>query len=127
MIGSVLIVDDDEDILATLATILTLHDYGVVTAGDGLQGLEAVERQMPDLVLLDLKMPVMNGWQFAEAYRARWSERAAIVLLSAVDDPAQRAQEVGAVAWIGKPFEIVDFLRVVAAHLRSRAHLEVDR
>jgi len=126
MPGRVLVIDDDPDMLATVAEILGIHDYEVVIARDGQQGLEAVARRMPDLVLLDLKMPVMNGWQFAEVYRGRWSRRAPIVVISAVDDPARRAQEVGAVAWISKPFDIVEFLRVVAAHVGSTAPTYTD-
>ena len=80
--GVILVVDDDEDLLTLVAMVLSDEGYTVATARDGLEGLREVEHEMPDLILLDMKMPVMNGWRFASELRARYPRRAPIVVLS---------------------------------------------
>jgi len=110
----VLVVDDNEDILSLLALILEGEGYRVETAADGREGLEAVGRGMPDLILLDMKMPVMDGWEFAREYRAKYDRGGApIVVLTAAADAKKYAGEIGAAAWIGKPFDLDALLDIV--------------
>ena len=75
---------------------------------------------MPDLILLDMKMPVMNGWVFAKEYHRRYDKGAPIIVVTAADDARQRAIETGAVGWISKPFDADDLLRAVSAQFTER-------
>lgn len=117
----VLVIDDDEDLLEVVQFFLTREGYRVTTAKNGQEALDAVAASMPDLILLDMKMPVMNGWEFAKEYHRRYDKRAPIIVVTAADDARQRAIETGAVAWVSKPFEADDLLRAVAAHLHVEA------
>lgn len=111
---TVLVIDDDEDMLWLVSDVLQDAGYAVETAADGGQGLEAVARRLPDLILLDMKMPVLDGWGFARELRARHDRHPTpIVVLTAADDARKRAQEVGAVGWVGKPFSLGELIAAV--------------
>jgi CheY-like chemotaxis protein len=101
----VLVVEDDPDLAALEADVLEQCGHEVEVANNGREALDAVERKKPDLILLDMKMPVMGGREFAEEYRRREPSTAPIVVVTAADDAQRRAAEVGASAWIGKPFD----------------------
>ena len=101
----VLVVEDDPDLAALEAEVLKLRGHEVEVASNGREALEAVERARPDLILLDIKMPVMNGREFADEYRRREPSTAPIVVVTAADDAQRRAAEVGASGWIAKPFD----------------------
>ena len=105
MTARVLVVEDDPDLAALEADVLVESGHAVEIASNGREALDAVERAPPDLILLDMKMPVMGGREFAEEYRRRAPEAAPIVVVTAADDAQRRAAEVGASAWIGKPFD----------------------
>ena len=87
----VLVVDDDDDVCSAVAELLRLEGYGVQTAHHGQEGLQAVARQLPDLILLDMKMPIMGGTEFATAFRARYGREVPIVVFTAADDAQRRA------------------------------------
>ncbi len=114
---TILVVDDDKDIVSIMTFVLQEEGYRVETAADGREGLEAVERGMPDLILLDMKMPIMNGWEFAREFHSRYDRKTPILVLTAAEDARKRAQEIGAVGWIGKPFELDALVQVVRRHL----------
>lgn len=116
---TVLVVDDDEDLLALVALVLEGEGYKVQTATDGREGLEIIERGMPDLVLLDMKMPVMNGWEFAREFKARYDARAPIVVITAYTDARERAEEIGANGWIGKPFDLDTLVKIVGRYVKN--------
>ena len=112
---SVLVVEDDADLASLLQMILTDGGYEVALAGDGLQALARLEERMPGVILLDMRMPVMNGWEFAREYQARYGRVGApIVVVTAAENARARAEEIGADGWLEKPFEIDDVLRMVA-------------
>jgi CheY-like chemotaxis protein len=73
---------------------------------------------IPDLILLDLKMPVMDGWEFARRLDAEYEERAPIVVISAAENPGQRAADIHASGWIGKPFDLDRLVGTVDKHVR---------
>jgi CheY-like chemotaxis protein len=98
-------VEDDPDLAALEADVLQERGHAVEIASNGREALDAVQRAAPDLILLDMKMPVMGGREFAEEYRRREAKAAPIVVVTAADDAQRRAAEVGASAWIGKPFD----------------------
>ena len=109
----ILVVDDDEDILGALSDILGYAGYEVLTAQHGAQALDIISRERIRVILLDMKMPVMDGWAFAEAYRCRVNSQVPIVVLTAANEPARWAAEVQATAYLAKPFEMDDLLTLI--------------
>ncbi len=110
----VLVVDDDPDMRAVIVLTLEASGYATRVAQNGRQALEAVAARMPDLVLLDMLMPVMDGWQCARELHARYGRAVPIVVITAAEHARARAQEVAADDVLSKPFDIDDLLRVVA-------------
>ena len=113
--GPILVVDDDDMILMTVAESLELEGYDVLMAANGREALEQVQRRVPGLVLLDMRMPVMDGWAFATAARER-GFALNILVMSAAADARRWAQEINAQAVLPKPFELDDLLAVVGRH-----------
>ena len=100
-----LIVDDDRDIRKTLALCLSAEGYRVVEAANGQEALDILELERPAAILLDLMMPVMDGWAFCEEQR-RTGDVTPIVLLSASGGLEAQARELRVAAFIAKPFDI---------------------
>jgi DNA-binding response OmpR family regulator len=109
----VLIVDDDESITEFVCWVLGDEGHDVVSAPNGAAALKLVEELRPDLILLDMRMPVMDGWQFAKAYRASGRDGVPIVVLTAARDAAQSARDIGADGYLGKPFNLDDLVATV--------------
>jgi len=104
---TLLVIEDEADILFSLKTYLESEGYHVVTAGNGKEGLTFLNMNpMPALVLLDMKMPVMNGWEFSNEYRKQFPLRAPLVVMTAAADAEARAREAQANGWLGKPFSL---------------------
>lgn len=106
---NVLVVDDDPDMCSLIATILRPTDIHVETALDGYQGLEKAEDDQPDLVVLDVMMPGMDGW---ETYtRMKDVTDAPIMFLTVLtdDESVERGRELGAIDYLPKPFGAKDF------------------
>ncbi len=112
----ILVVEDDRDIRDSVVEILEDEGYGVSAAGDGLQALEllAAGAQKPDLILLDLMMPRMNGFQFREA-QLQHVEHAAIpvAVLTADGNAMEKARTLKADGFLRKPLRIEPLLDVV--------------
>ena len=115
----VLVVEDQRDIRDFVAFVLENEGYRVSTADNGAVALEHVAREHVDVVLLDMRMPVMDGWAFAQAYREQPGPHAPIVVLTAAQDAASRAAQIQADDYLGKPFELDDLLNVVARYARA--------
>ena len=109
----ILVVDDDEIILSTLTLFLEDEGYAVVAASNGKEALEHMEREHPRLILLDMKMPVMDGWAFAAAYRERPGPHAPIIVMTAARDARSRADEIAADDFLAKPFDLDRLLDLV--------------
>jgi DNA-binding response OmpR family regulator len=93
MPGKILVVDDDPDILDAVAMILESQDYEVVTARDGIEGLATLKAENPDLMILDLMMPKMDGFAVCkELQDPRWSKfrNIPILILTSVREEASR-------------------------------------
>jgi CheY-like chemotaxis protein len=109
----VLIVEDEVEILSSLAELLRDDGYDVVTAANGYQALAQFKAHHPELILLDLMMPQMDGWQFMQELRARAPDpHTPVVLMSAVQDLPREARRLGAQAWLRKPFRLEALLRL---------------
>ena len=115
--GAILVVDDDEAILDIVADVLRFEGYPVETAIDGVVALEVVERDRPALVLLDMRMPRLDGWGFARTLRERGIELP-ILVMTAARDAAGWAQEIGAGGYLAKPFDIDELLDAVRGSAR---------
>jgi CheY-like chemotaxis protein len=128
--ADVLIVDDNADIRSLLAAILRVVGHQVREAGDGLKGLELISAQTPDLVLLDVEMPVLTGPEMAyELFlRDRGDENIPIILLSGVVGLPELADAVGTPYFLAKPYSPDSLLRLVdcalSEHIPPRPHLE---
>jgi two-component system response regulator MprA len=113
----VLVVDDDAGIREFIRLGLEDEGYAVSTAANGLQALESVAASQPALVLLDLQMPVMNGWQLQVRLREEHSS-IPVVFMSAIDDVADQAALHGAAGSLAKPFGLQRLLDMVARFAR---------
>lgn len=122
----VLVVDDEPDIRRLVGDALRLEGYQVRTAGDGQEALQRVAEERPDLILLDLMMPVMDGRQFCRLLarapsRAERPARIPVILLSADRRLREQAEELGAAGYLAKPFDLDDLLTAVQHHLGTGA------
>jgi DNA-binding response OmpR family regulator len=114
----VLIVDDNPDILLLLETNLRRAGFGIVKAGDGEMALRAIREDRPDVVLLDLMMPVLDGWGVLERLVGKPAPPIIIISAATSQTNVDRAYEMGAVGYITKPFslaEMVDKINQVLA------------
>lgn len=110
----VLVVDDDETIRNLVVLTLGDEGYEVATAANGRAALDFLEHHgTPALILLDMRMPIMNGWEFASHYRARPGPHAPIVTFTAAVDAADRAKEINADHALPKPFDIEELIDTV--------------
>jgi len=108
----VLVVDDDASILDTVTAILSGEGYEVVSAASGQEALDAVARKRPLVILLDMRMPVMDGWAVARALRGQGID-VPIVVMTAAESAKRWADEVGAEGFLAKPFGLDDLLAAV--------------
>jgi CheY-like chemotaxis protein len=115
-VARVLVVEDEPEIRDFVAMVLDSEGYWVSTAHNGAVALDQVGREPFDLILLDMRMPVMDGWTFARAYREKRGPHAPIVVLTAAQDAAERAAQISADGYLGKPFELDDLLALVARY-----------
>lgn len=115
----VLIVEDDPDLLDMMGIVLDSADYPVRKALNGREALESAREQTPGLILLDMKMPVMDGWEFATRFREEFDAVAPIVVVTAAADARMRAEEIGAQSYLAKPFEIDDLIKCVDRYYRA--------
>ena len=118
---TILVVEDDEDLRAVVLHGLRADGRTLLEADDGLAALTLIDSHgLPDLILLDMNMPGMNGWQFAAELRARGLWRVPVIVITAAHDAARSAREIGAADYLGKPFEL-RALRSLVEKLLARA------
>ncbi|HTP26300.1 MAG TPA: response regulator [Anaeromyxobacteraceae bacterium] len=117
----VLIVDDDDAIRSGLAEVLADEGYAVTEARDGQVGLREAKSNPPHLILLDLMMPTMTGWDFMAAQnRDPALAQIPVIIMSAfADDGPESLPEVA--AHLAKPFRIPVLLEVVQQHASNKA------
>jgi DNA-binding response OmpR family regulator len=124
---TVLTIDDDSAITELLAMLLRTHGYEVFTANSGEEGVKFIREKNPHIVILDLMMPGMDGWQVCRDVRS--FSKVPIIVLSALDDPAMIASalDAGADDYLVKPVSS----NILVAHLnrliRRTGQLEFDQ
>jgi CheY-like chemotaxis protein len=104
--STVLVIEDDPDMRGLLVLMLEEQGHDVRAAANGLAALDVVHHARPDVILLDMKMPVMDGWEFARRYRVECGDPSPIVVMTAAEDPRKPAEEIGAAGWLAKPVEL---------------------
>jgi two-component system OmpR family response regulator len=116
--NKILVVEDDATLLGVLKYNLTKEGYNVVTAGDGLQGIEVARSQKPDLIILDLMLPKMDGFEVCRMLRKEMI--VPIIMLTARIEEVDKivGLELGADDYLTKPFSMRELLARVRAMLR---------
>ncbi len=121
---TILLVDDEERLLSLLEAYLSQAGFSVATAGNGLQALRVAQQQPPDLIVLDVMMPEMDGYEFMRQYRRE--RNVPIILLTAKVEPEDRivGLELGADDYLTKPFRPRELLARIRAVLRRAGSSE---
>lgn len=122
MRAKILVVDDDEKITSLLRRSLAFEGYDVETARDGREGLQALMTSVPDLVILDVMMPELDGWEVCRRIRSSGIQ-APILMLTAKDEVQDRVRglDLGADDYLVKPFALEELLARVRALLRRKS------
>ncbi len=126
----VLVADDEPALRKLLKTNMELEGYETLEAANGAEVLESVKRDNPDIILLDIMMPVMDGWQVLTELAANpeYSQKVILVSAKASDDAQLQGWELGADEYITKPFDLDSLLeRVREVAARSEAESEKRR
>ncbi len=105
--------DDEHSIREVVTFILEDEGYRVIEATNGAEALEVGECKAPRAILLDMRMPIMDGWGFAADYRRRPGPHAPILVMTAARNARLWADEVQAQGVVPKPFEMMDLLDAV--------------
>jgi CheY-like chemotaxis protein len=123
--GLVLVVEDEPALREIVALFLSREGLEVECAANGVEALAVLQRARPDLILLDMEMPVMDGWELCR----RMSEtspraRPPIVVVTSAYAPAERAAEVRADGWLAKPFGFDDLVSLVRRFIGRQQSLK---
>lgn len=125
----ILVVEDDEALLVGLEENLRVSDYDVITAADGPSGLQKATGEVPDLIVLDLMLPGMSGFEVCREFRDR-GYQTPVIMLTARQDEFDKIHgfEMGADDYVTKPFSVNELLaRIKAVLLRGKARGESAR
>ena len=115
MSSTVLVIDDELPIRVLVRMILEDNGYEVMEAETGEQGLEMVEKSSPDLVLLDIRLPDMDGWEVLRRLGERTSPPRVVIMSAHSSEPTlERAKREGTAGYIIKPFRHSELLDVVS-------------
>jgi two-component system sensor histidine kinase/response regulator len=127
----ILVIDDTPDNLRFLSSLLTEAGYTVRKVINGELGLEAAKLQPPDLILLDIMMPGINGYEVCQQMKINDRTRdVPIIFLSALDEELEKVQafQIGGVDYVTKPFQVVEVLARIETHLKlSKLQLELQQ
>ena len=113
--SKILIIEDNELNLKLMKDILISQNYEIDTAADGEEGLEKAMENDYDLILLDIQMPVVSGYDFLQIY----DKKTPIIVVSAcaMDTEVDKAKELGCADYISKPIQIMEFLNTVKKYV----------
>ena len=119
----VLVVDDEADIVSTLQYRLEFCEFEVITAVNGKEGLEKAANEKPDLILLDISMPVMDGHEMLERLKNRPDLKdIPVIMLTAYSDAKDvaKAADLGIVDYITKPFDFTELMGKISNALGNK-------
>jgi two-component system cell cycle response regulator DivK len=122
MSGRILVVEDQEDNRAILRDLLTSVGFEVLEAVDGEEGVRMAAAHRPDLILMDIQLPVIDGHEATRRIKAQESLRAIPILAVtsyALSGDEEKARSAGCDAYVTKPFSPYQLLSVIRAHLRT--------
>lgn len=121
---TVLLADDSEDISELVGLVLANSGYRLITASDGGKTVEMCLKQTPDLVLMDLNMPTMNGFEATKMLRAKGFRKPIVVLTgSESEEDRQKAERVGCNEYVVKTLEMRDVEQIIDRYLREAGGL----
>src|SRR2546430_2317625 len=112
----VMIIEDDPAIRTVMGIVLEDAGYRVTMARDGRDALKLLEHEAPGLILLDARMPVMDGREFSRQLHARWHHKVPIITVTADTHPAELAADLEADDYLEKPFDIDELVDMVRGH-----------
>ncbi|MGB5810207.1 MAG: response regulator [Polyangiales bacterium] len=119
--GTILVLDDDPSVRQLVKVMLQNAGYGVVAASDVASALAQCSVQLPDLMVVDLMLPVEDGEMFLREFRRRWrTAEVPVIVLSASTARGEIARALDVEGSLGKPFFAEDLLELVATHLPAR-------
>jgi signal transduction histidine kinase len=119
--ASVLIVDDTIYNIQLLSLMLIRQGYKVYQATSGLEALDKVNEQLPDIILLDIRMPDINGYEVCTRLKSNpITKDIPIIFISSIEEPSEKVEafSVGGVDYISKPFQLIEVLARIETHLR---------
>ena len=118
--AKILLVDDDAIIRKVVTSFLTLQGHEVITANDGLAGLKAARANRPDLILMDMRMPKLNGWEATRILKQEEATSAIPILAltaQTLESDLQRCWDAGVDGIIQKPVHLPVLIEMIGAHL----------
>ena len=122
--GSLLILDDDPALVSVMKEILVEEGYGVETATDAVEALRLVQEARPAVILMDMRMPGMDGWAFAGSLKERGAS-ASLIVITGAGHALEWAKEIGADDFLAKPFDMAELLSTVKRYCQpasAKAH-----
>jgi CheY-like chemotaxis protein len=122
--AKILVVDDEPDLIATIACRLEANGYGVLTAANGEEALERVVADKPDLILLDNSMPVMTGLEVLQRLRTSPKlQDIPVIMCTALCEPTDisEAQSCGIADYVTKPFDCAELIQKIENALMTRS------
>ena len=123
---TILIIEDEADILELLSSLLTSEGYTVITARNGREGLDKFQEHSPDLILTDVRMPVMDGIEVLREVKTKESDTEVIILTGHSDEAtAIDCLRLGAYDYFRKPLEDIDVLLTAVARVLEKRNLEL--
>lgn len=108
----VMVVDDEPAIRHAVEAVLVEEGFEVATAPNGAEALETLDSARPDAILLDLRMPIMDGYAFLAAHQKRPAPRPPVIICSTASDAAQLVNR-GAAGYLRKPFDIDELIETI--------------
>jgi DNA-binding response OmpR family regulator len=123
LVTCILVVDDEPDIRRLVSFSLKRHGFEVLEATDGISGCAAAEANMPDLILMDVMMPMMNGFEASKRLKESPATRGIPILMLSAKSQAYEQEEgleSGAVEYITKPFTPAELVEQVTNHLQGK-------
>lgn len=123
VLKQILVIEDNRDLRDMLEIVLSEEGYDVQTASNGKVALDIIKKNAPDLIMLDLHMPVMNGWEFLEMYREFVSQEIPVYIFTALSSPeiSRKARTYKVAQIIEKPFRLSNLLHLLANQFLAQA------